>query len=279
MEKCIYEKKFIDIMVMKSFSEMTIKSYSWHWDKFTEFKKGVHVTRLSSQDINDYLVYLNSINTGDSFFNQAINAIRFFFTYSLNKKIKDYMVVRPKKAKTLPILLDDNELQLMFDNCHNLKHKCILSLLFSGGLRVSEVINLKQSEIDPVKNIIFIRAGKGKKDRLVGLNPKVWELIQKYYSEYNPIDWVFNGQFRGQYTSRSIEQFIKDIAKKSGIKKKVHPHLFRHQFITMLLENKEDIYTAQLLAGHSKTATTIGYGHLRDKFISSIQSPISSIRL
>lgn len=187
--------------------------------------------------------------------------------------------MRPKKAKAQPILLSDSELQSLFDVCTNIKHRCILSLLYSGGLRCGEIINLQITDIDSKCMVIRIRSGKGRKDRMVTLNPKVLELLREYFKEYRPVNYLFNGQIKEQYTKRSIEQFIKDLAIKSGITKRVYPHLIRHQFITALLENGEDIYTAQLLAGHSKTSTTIGYAHLRDKFISKVKSPIENINL
>lgn len=123
IQLCSFEEKFREMIRMKGYSNQTADSYWWHWVKFKEFKKTVHETRLSSQDINDYLVYLNNKNSSESFFNQAVNGIRFFFKYVLNKKIKNYLVVRPKKAKTVKIILSDEEIQKTFDACENIKHK------------------------------------------------------------------------------------------------------------------------------------------------------------
>lgn len=184
--KCNLLEKYTQMIRMKHYSPMTEKSYVYHLEKFFDFKNRTTVYNLSSQDINDYLVCLNDSDVSDSYFNQAINAIRFFFKYVLNKKIKDYLVVRPKKAKTQPILLSDNEMQSLFNACDNLKHKCILSLIASAGLRVSEIINLKIEDIDNECMIIRIRSAKGRKDRQCLLDRIVLEKLEEYMIKYNP---------------------------------------------------------------------------------------------
>lgn len=242
-------------------------------------KKDKHQSALSSQDINDYLVCLNDSDVSDSYFNQAINAIRFFFKYVLNRKIKDYLVVRPKKAKTQPILLSDNEMQSLFNACENLKHKCILSLIASAGLRVSEIINLKIEDIDNECMIIRVRSAKGRKDRQCLLDRTVLEKLEEYMIKYNPKEYLFNGQFGVKYSTRGIEQFVKKYAIIAGINKRVYPHLLRHQQITGLIENGTDIYAAQYHSGHSSMRTTASYIHLSPKYISQIQSPLQKINI
>ena len=266
---------------MKKYSEMTLKSYLYHLNNFLDFKNKVSVKNLSSQDINDYLVNLNEKYVSDSYFNQAINAIRFLFVYVLNKKIKDYLVVRPKKAKTNPIILDANEVQAMFDNCTNTKHFAILALLYSTGMRGSEIINLELNDIEWNSNIIRIRSGKGRKDRLVPLD--CTEALKDYIGEYAPVKWVFNGQYSTassptQYTKRSIQEWLKQLAFKSGIDKRVYPHLIRHTKITHSIEGGTDIHSEQILSGHSSIKTTIGYTHKSPKYISSIPTPFQNIK-
>lgn len=282
-ELCSFEKKFIEMIRMRKYSSQTETGYLYHLRKFKEYKKGTHETRLSSQDINDYLVYLNTKDVSDSYFNQAINSIRFFFKYVLNKKIKDYLVVRPKKAKTSPIILNQEEVQAMFDNCDNLKHLAILSLFYSAGLRISEVINLKIADIDSNQMVIRITSGKGRKDRLVPLSPETLDILRNYYQEFKPVNYLFNGQknFKGkdleQYSASSIRQFINQIAFRAGINKDVWPHLLRHTKITHSLENGTDIHTEQIISGHSSIKTTIGYTHKSPKFIGSTPTPMQNI--
>lgn len=286
-EICSFEKKFTEMMNMKGYSEQTKTSYWWHWGKFKYFKNDVHETRLSSQDINDYLVHLNNQKVSESFFNQSVNGIRFFFKYVLNKKIKDYLVVRPKKSKTAKIILSDEEIQKTFDVCTNIKHKAIISLMYGSGLRVSEVVNLKIENIDSKNMVIWIKQSKGKKDRMAILTQPTLELLRKYFKEYKPKEWLFNGQILKsdppniikQYTVKSIQQFVKDVSVKAGITKKVHPHLYRHGYCTGILDNGGDIHDVAVTAGHQSLKTSMGYIHSSPRYISKIQSPLSAIRL
>jgi integrase/recombinase XerD len=279
--------KYTQAIRMKGYSEMTLKSYLSHLNLFLDFKNKISCKNLSSQDINDYLVSLNEKNVSESYFNQAINAIRFFFKYVLNKKIKDYLVVRPKKAKTQPIILSDEEIQKTFDVCENIKHKSIISLLYGSGLRVSEVVNLKIKDVDSKNMVIWIRQSKGKKDRMAILTLSTLTLLREYFKEYKPKEWLFNGQVLKsdspntvkQYTVKSIQQFVKTISLKAGITKRVHPHLYRHGYCTGILDNGGDIHDVAVTAGHQSLKTSMGYIHSSPKYISKIQSPLSAIKL
>lgn len=275
------EKKFIDMMGLKNFSQMTIKSYTHHWEKFVEFKKEKHISILSSQDINDYLIHLVDKDVSDSLLNQAINSIRFVFKYVLNRKIKDYLVVRPKKSKTSPILLSESELTDIFKACHNKKHLAIMYLMYGAGLRISEVINLKIEHIDSKNMLIHVKSGKGKKDRPVMLDENLLIVLREYFTEHKPKEYLFNGQGdRPKYSVSSIQQFVRDYAVKAGVSKRVHPHLFRHNFATGVLENGGSLYDTQVLLGHNSPTTTANfYAHLSPKYISSIKSPLNHIRL
>lgn len=279
-------KIFGDMMGIK-LSKNTQDNYWWHLQRFSEYKKGKQLEKLSSVDIREYLIWMNENNKSDSFFNQAVNSIRFFFKYALNRAIKDYMVVRPKKAKTSPILLSDSELQSMFDACENLKHKSLLSLAFSAGLRVSEIINLKIKDIDSSNMVIHVMEGKGKKQRMAILDTNVLNLLRKYYKEFKPVDWLFNGQvFRHEpqdtikpYSVGSIQKVVKQCATRAGIKKRVWVHLMRHQYCTGILDNGGSIYDIAITAGHQSLRTSMGYIHSSPKYISRISSPINNVRL
>lgn len=267
----------VDVLHLKKYSEQTIRSYAYHLELFLKFKSERHYTYLSSQDVKDYLIEIN--DKSDSFVNQAINSIRCLFIYIINRKLKDYLVIRPKKAKTSPILLSDEELKLIFKSCDNKKHLSIMYLMYGAGLRVSEVINLKIGHIDSENMLIHVKGGKGRKDRPVMLDMNVLKVLRDYFKEYNPTEYLFNGQNdRLKYSVSSIQQFVRDYAIKAGVKKKVHPHLFRHNFATGVLENGGGIHDAQVLLGHSSPTTTANvYAHLSPKYIASIKSPIQFI--
>lgn len=276
MEKSTILEKLIEVLQIKDYSEQTIKSYTYHLDCFLQFKKERHYTYLSSQDVKDYLIHIK--DKSESFRNQAINSIRCLFTYILNRKLKAYLVIRPKKAKTSPILLSDEELQSIFKSCANKKHLAILHLLYGAGLRVSEVINLKIQNIDSKSMLIHVKSGKGKKDRPVMLDEVVLKSLREYFSEYKPKEYLFNGQSKLKYSVSSIQQFVRDYALKANVTKRVHPHLLRHNFATGVLENGGSLYDAQVLLGHQSPTTTANvYAHLSPKYISSIKSPIGQI--
>lgn len=167
----------------------------------------------------------------------------------------------------------------MFDVCENLKHKVILSLLYSCGLRVSELINLKWKHIDRSRMIINIIAGKGRKDRQVMLSESIIPLLENYYREYKSKEYVLNGQSSPQYSDRSVGEVMKQLGTKAGIKKRVYTHLIRHCSFTHLCEAGTDINIIQKLAGHTNVKTTMIYTHISDSLISKINSPINNIRL
>jgi len=171
------------------------------------------------------------------------------------------------------------EVQKMFNVCDNLKHKVILSLLYSCGLRVSELINLKWSDIDRSRMIINIIGGKGNKDRQVMLDDSLIPLLEKYFYEYKTKTYILSGQFSDKYSPESVGQVMKQLAKKANINKRVYTHLMRHNCFTHMVEAGTDINLVQKLAGHSSVKTTLLYTHMSHNLISKIKSPLKSINL
>jgi site-specific recombinase XerD len=167
----------------------------------------------------------------------------------------------------------------MFNVCENLKHKVILSLLYSAGLRVSELLNLKWSHIDRSRMVINILQAKNKKDRQVMLAPELIPLLEQYYYAYKSKEYVLNGQFDLQYSEKSVGQVVKQLAEKAGINKRVWTHLIRHCSFTHMVENGTDINLIQKIAGHSSVKTTHIYTHISNSIISRIKSPLSSINI
>lgn len=279
--KTKYENQF----KLKGYSANTLYSYWWHTAQFFEYSKPQHPSSLSSQSVNDYLVHISG--KSDSFRNQAINGIKFYFDYILNRKMKAYLVIRPKKAKTEPIILSEQEVQSLFNACTNLKHKSILALLYSAGLRRSEVSALKITDIDSKNMVIWVRQGKGKRDRKALLNSDVLNLLRQYFKEFKPKEWLFNGQiFKHEsqdtikpYSEQSIYLIVKRYGLAGGIKKRIYPHLLRHGYCTGILDNGGDIHDVSVTAGHSSLKTSMGYIHSSTRYIASINSPISRINL
>lgn len=257
-------------------SERTRENYYSSVKSFLyKFKEAKEPSRISTQEIKEYLCTFDTINTR----NHKLCAIKSFYEITVGMPLKLDKIPFSKKDKKLPIVLSVDEVQSMFKVCENLKHKVILALLYSCGLRVSELINLKWRHIDRSRMIINIIQAKGNKDRQVMLTPELIPLLTDYWNEYKPKEYVLNGQTNIQYTDRSVGEVVKQLAAKAGINKRVYTHLMRHNCFTHMVENGVDINLIQKLAGHSKVSTTMIYTNISHNHISKIQSPLSNIKL
>jgi len=246
-----------------------VKSFLWR------FKDEVEPKAISNDKIKVWLLEAKTINTRK----HRLCAVNSFYSLSLGMSEKIGKIPYPTKEKKLPIVLSQQEVQKMFDVCINTKHKVILAILYSCGLRVSELINLKWEHIDRSRMIINIIQAKGNKDRQVLLSPDLLPILEKYYKEYKPKEYVLNGQTELQYTARSVGEVMKQLAEKAGINKRVYTHLMRHNCFTHMVENGVDINLIQKIAGHNNVKTTNLYLHISHNHISKIQSPLSQIKL
>lgn len=262
-------------MKRRNFSEQTIENYASCVRKFFDWSNKDHPKNINESDIRRFLSLFDQPNTQRAYH----SAIKKFYAICLNQKDKFRYIPYCKKSNKLPIVLSVDEIQAMFNACDNLKHKVILAILYSCGLRVSELINLKWSHIDRSRMIVNIVQAKGKKDRQVALPVNLIPILEKYYLQYKPKEYVLNGQTELQYSERSVGQVIKQLAEKSGIKKRVYTHLIRHCTFTHMVEMGSDINIIQKIAGHSNVKTTMVYCHISDSLISKIQSPINQIRI
>lgn len=267
---------FIQEMYRRNYSKNTVENYSNCIKHFFSQSKKDHPKNINEQDIKDFLGQINEVNTQRNYH----SAIKKFYDVCLNQKNKFRYIPYAKKNNKLPIVLSVDEIQKMFAVCENLKHKVILALLYSCGLRVSELINLKWTHIDRSRMIINIVQAKGNKDRQVMLSPELIPLLEKYYKEYKSKEYVLNGwKDEPQYSERSVGQVIKQLASKTGINKRVYTHLMRHCAFTHMVESGTDINLIQKLAGHSNVKTTNIYLHISHNHISKIQSPLNQIQL
>lgn len=248
-----------------------VKSFLWH------FKDEIEPKAIQTEKIKLWLLEAKTINTRK----HRLCAISSFYMLTVGMTEKIAKIPYPKSDKKLPIVLSQDEIQRMFDACKNLKHRCILALLYACGFRVSELINLKWKHIDRSRMIINVIAGKGNKDRQVQLSPSIIPLLEQYYRQYKPVEYVFNGwKNEPQYTATSVGQVMKQLADKAGIKnKRVYTHLIRHCTFTHLVENGIDINLIQRLAGHNNVKTTMQYCHISNNLISKIPSPVEGINL
>ena len=260
------------------YSENTIKTYSGLFEEFINFYHKFEIDRIDESMITAFMRYLViDRKVSSSYQNQSINAVKFYYERVLGGNRKVYTVERPRTEKTLPVVLSADEVGELLKATDNLKHKAILMLAYSAGLRLGELINVKISDIDSKRMQIRVAQAKGKKDRYTLLSVRLLKVLRAYFVEYKPKEWLFEGATGMQYSARSIQQILRDAVKKSGIKKKISVHTLRHSFATHLLESGTDLRYIQSLLGHSSSKTTEVYTHITTKGFDQIQSPLDKL--
>lgn len=213
-----------------------------------------------------------------SYQNQIVNSIKLYFKTCRDTKIEVDKIHRPKREKVLPNVLSKEEVKAILNAHENIKHKMMLSLIYSCGLRCGELIALKPVNIDSKRNIILLKNAKGKKDRIAPLSLKILEMLREYYRQYKPINYLFEGQIAGQpYDARSLQLVLKQALKKASIAKPVTLHWLRHSYATHLLESGTDLRYIQELLGHNSSKTTEIYTHVSTKSIQQIKSPFDDL--
>lgn len=260
------------------YSESTLKTYKNALEDFLNFHHQIALDQLHDGHIQSFLRHLvmeRKVST--SYQNQAINAVKFYFERVLGGQRTSYKIDRPKKEKALPVVLSEEEIVRIFKNVENLKHKAILIVIYSAGLRISECVNLKIKDIDSYRMQIRIEQSKGKKDRYTLLSTRTLDLLRTYFKAYRPKMYLFEGQSGDQYSVRSIQTIFQETVKKAGITKRVTVHSLRHSFATHLLENGTNLRYIQSLLGHSSSKTTEIYTHITTKGFEQLKSPMDGL--
>lgn len=265
-------------LIEKRFSKSTVETYTYMFRQFlkTQYPRPMHhITLEVIQDYHIELIKTKKISL--SYQNQSINAIKFYMEKVLGLERSTIHIDRPKKAKRLPPVLGPTDVYRIINSPKNLKHRTILTLIYSAGLRISEAINLKVVDIDSENMRIWIRYGKGKRDRISILSKITLDLLREYYRAYAPKIYMFEGQKGDQYTTASIRAVFKRAKKAENITRPSTVHTLRHSFATHLLENGTNLRCIQQLLGHSSLKTTEIYTHITTTQLSSIQSPLDNI--
>lgn len=268
-------KQYKDLLIQKRYSPNTERIYCHYFRDFVNYFDGVNIDHLTKEQINSYILRLirkQQISTSQQ--HQRINAIKFYYEKILGGEKQYFELHRPQKEHKLPKVLSKNEVRRIIEAGENLKHKCILMLLYSAGLRRSELINLKISDVDSERMVIHVTGAKGKKDRITLLSEKLLELLRHYYKGYRPKYYLFEGQAGGKYSPTSVANILRSAAQKAGIRKQVTPHMLRHSFATHLLEQGTDLRYIQELLGHNSSKTTEIYTHVSRQAIDKIKNPM-----
>lgn len=269
---------YIDKLKELRYSDNTIKVYTDLFCEFINYYHEVEISHITESMIVDFLRYLvNKRNVSTSYQNQSINAIKFYYEKVLRGPRKVYQIDRPRKEKTLPEVLSTEEVAAILKSINNLKHKAIIMTIYSSGLRISELTNLRITDIDSKRMQIHVKQGKGKKDRYTLLGNKTLDTLRFYIKEYKPKEWLFEGANGGQYSTRSVQNILKISLKKVGIHKNISVHSLRHSFATHLLESGTDLRYIQELLGHASSKTTEIYTHITTKGFDKIKNPLDNL--
>jgi integrase/recombinase XerD len=263
----------------KRYSVNTIKTYTDAVSIFLKHMEGRPVEEITQGDIirfNNEYILKNGYSA--SYQNQVVNGLKLFFRTVENRKMEIEDIHRPRREKRLPNVFSKQEVKLLLDKINNLKHKAMLSLVYACGLRRSELLNLKLTDLATDRKLLIIKNAKGNKDRVVPLSEKVTVLLREYYKAYTPQFWLFEGQFAGEkYSERSLQKVFTNALEIAQIKKPATLHWLRHSYATHLLESGTDLRYIQELLGHKSSKTTEIYTHVSTNQIKKIRSPFDDL--
>ncbi len=259
---------------LKRYANSTVRTYVLFFEMFINHYKERKLNTLDEGDIRAFLQTLIHRNVSNSYLNQAINAIKFYYEVVLDMPNRFYEIERPRKETKLPKVISKSEIFTIIENTNNLKHRCIVQLLYSSGLRRSELLNLKINDIDSKRMLVRVESSKGNKDRQTLLSKTALADLRCYYIKYEPKVFLFEGKERTKYSGASVLKIVKTAAEKAKIRISVTPHILRHSFATHLLESGTDLRQIQVLLGHGSSKTTEIYTHVATNTFESIRNPL-----
>lgn len=265
----------LQLLKLKGFSQKTIKSYLYYNTVFLNFVKK-SPREVTSFDVKRYLEYLADKSSSSSTLNLVYNALKMYYG-EIYKRRFFVNIPRAKKAKTLPVVLSKEEIRTILDKINNAKHKLFLGLIYASGLRISEAINLKIRDLDFDSEFVYVRAGKGQKDRITILPKILISVLKKYTAGKSWNQYLFESERGGKLTERSMQKVFFNALKQSGVKKQATCHSLRHSFATHLLEAGTDIRYIQELLGHRRLETTQIYTKVASNQLKKIKSPLDGI--
>jgi len=272
-------KRMHELLLLKAYSPNTIKTYCNEFAQLLYLLKDMSVDTLTPERLRSYLLYcVTKLKLSENIIHSRMNAVKFYFEQVLHRdKFFFEDIPRPKKKLSLPKVFSKNDIAKIFAKTYNLKHLLMLKLCYGMGLRVSEIVNLKITDIDSGRMLVHIEAAKGKKDRYVTLPSSILDDLRNYYRVHRPKVFLFEGQYGGQYAIRSVQAVFKNAMQKAKINKSVGIHGLRHSYATHLLENGTDMVFIQKLLGHKDIKTTEIYAKVSNRQIRNIKSPLDDL--
>jgi integrase/recombinase XerD len=271
-------KAYSEELTKLGYSKATQQNYVAQFSAFLNWLHPKTHTDYTYDDVHRYLLYLIEKRKASlSLQNQAINAIK-FYNERVNKQERvTYYIERPRRAMKLPLVLSEEEVAALIQETTNTKHRFIIILLYSSGLRISELLALRKTDIDIRRQVVHVHGGKGGKDRITVLAKAAVQTLAEYFSEYTPSEYLLEGPDGKAYSSRSVNHMLKRSALRAGIEKNISAHTLRHSFATHLLENGTDLRYIQSLLGHESSRTTERYAHVTSTGFRRIISPLDHI--
>lgn len=268
-------EEFYQKLEIKRYAMNTAKTYINLFERFINSFHGTpNLMEIDDLKIRGYLQTLVQKGLSDSYINQSINAIKFYYEVVKEMPNRFYSIERPIKKESLPVVLSHEQVYRMIDQTLYLKHRCIIGLLYSAGLRRAELLALKPEDIMSDRMLIRVNGGKGDKDRYTLLSRRILEDLRLYYKQHRPIKFLFEGGQGKPYSATSVSKIVRKSAKRAKISQKVTPHTLRHSFATHLLENGTDLRQIQSLLGHNSLKTTEIYTHVAVNGKSDIENPL-----
>lgn len=261
----------------RRYSDRTVKTYLYCINRFLDWV-GKDVGKISKKDVREFLEHLSEKDLSGNSMNTYHMAIRFLFEEVLDKRM--WIDIKYSKVpEKMPLVLSKEEVKRLLEAIGNVKHRLMIELLYSAGLRVSELLDLRVCDLEIEKGYGFVRAGKGNKDRLFILSEKLRDKIKKLVTDekLGSESYLFNSNREGRYHVRSLQQILKKASLAAGIKKKVHPHTLRHSFATHLIENGYSVSDVQALLGHKSPETTMIYVHMASPNMINVKSPLDGL--
>lgn len=275
--------EYKNILSLKGYSPSTIRTYCNEFHIFLETLKNVPAKELTPARLQRYLLFcVNKLKLSENTIHSRMNALKFYYEQVLHKEKMFFDIPRPKKPYQLPQVFSQDEVAAIINSVKNKKHKAMLMLAYSVGLRVSEIVSIKTYQIDSKRMTIFISQAKGKKDRVVGLSPVLLVMLREYAKEYKPAKngYLFEGSVPGtKYSTRSVQEIVYSAKMKAGVLKPGSVHALRHSFATHLIEKGTDVTMIQKLLGHNNIKTTMIYLHTTNKDLIKVISPLDDLNL
>jgi site-specific recombinase XerD len=270
----------LEDLQIRHYSPTTIRIYL---HCLAEFAKHFHQSpdQLSLEHIREYQLFLVKQKlVSRPTYVQVVCALRFFYTHTLDRKIAIELIPFPRRVRKLPMILSREEVKALLEAPRNLRHRTLLAVLYGTGVRVAEVTQLKLSDIDARRRVLWVRQGKGRRDRQTLLSEKLLDLLRIYWRSERPTEWLFPSANGSRPISpKAVYLACRSAAQAAGISKSVHPHSLRHAFATHLLEASVNLRTIQILLGHANLETTARYLHVADVAVRSTPSPLDSLDL